>query len=264
MNNHRLICAFFIIGVWTVSWGQHISDPTLNEQFAANVKSVEEFMLRFNGEASYPGLEKNSPDYRKKNLFSLFDVEMDESLKKKANAFVNKVIKDNTRLEFCDTTWYAQVGCNVISKGKNVPLTLTIRPECHNGKRRRWALCGAKGVYGNLITTSEDGIISPLEHDLNFIQLSSTFHHDLKNLPGYMSESHEFDQLTAFVTLAQAGLLKFDYVTSVKFIFMQIPDYVFTIEEVGRKGFNSGWLITVFSELPDEMKPSYKKNILGM
>lgn len=242
--------------------GQHLNDPTLNEDFARHVKSVEEFMNRFNGTEAYPGLDPKSSDFRQQNLYSLFDMEMSEQMKSKAMGFVSAVLDNSIILSFCDTTWYAVAECEVKYKGKVHQMTLVLQPQCE-GQRRWWSFCGAKGILGGLLPKSSASTILPMEHETEFMELASIFNNDLPNIMGYCSSNHQPDQLTAFLALAQAGTIKFNHVTSLKLIFLQVPEYAFTVETVGRRGRNAGWLVTILSELPDEAKPIYINQLIG-
>ena len=44
---------------------------------------------------------------------------------------------------------------------------------------------------------------------------------------------------------------------------MQVPDYIFVVEEKGRRGSNAGWLITSFETKTDVDKKQYVKKLLG-
>lgn len=241
---------------------QHINDPTLSEDFARHVKSVEEFMNRFNGSEAYPGLNTSAIDFREQNLYSLFDIEMSSQMKAYSKAFVSSVIQNNIQLSFCDTTWFALAECEVKYKGKNHQINLILRPRCE-GDRKWWSFFGAKGIIGGLLPKSTPARILPMEHETEFMELSSIFNNDLNNIMGYCADNCLPDQLTAFLALAQAGTIKFNHVTNLRIIFLQVPGHIFTIETVGRRGRNAGWLITVLSELPDEAKSSYINKLIG-
>ncbi len=92
-----------------------ISDPTLKKDFAAQVKSVDEFIARFNGKESKPtGL--NSKSKRRDNILSLFDFNMshgglnDADFKNLLSNFTKEVIdwKDSLSIAL---KWYYCRSC---------------------------------------------------------------------------------------------------------------------------------------------------------
>ena len=81
---------FFIISVFFVSLTTNaqtvLPDMTLNDDFLAQVKSLEEFQNRFNGTEKKPGsVVGNDSLSRVNNLISLFDFQIDK--KGKSNLY---------------------------------------------------------------------------------------------------------------------------------------------------------------------------------
>ena len=259
----RHLFALLVVSLSQTCFCQVLTDPTLNVEFAHHVKSIDEFVQRFNGIEEYPGLNKSDKDFRKKNLFSLFDRDMDPAFKKHAIRFSESVLNNKVYLNFCDSNWFSVVTCEVSYKGKKSELNLILRPVCEDS-RHRWFIAGVSCVSDKLLPECAPIGISGVEHEVGFIELSSIFHNDIKNITGYVDETHKVDQLSVFLTLVATGQLKFEHVVKQIITFYQVPGYVFTIEEIGRKGVNAGWLITNFSEVSEGKKSEHIKQLLGI
>jgi len=242
---------------------QHLTDPFLSKDFEAHVKSIDEFMARFNGTEVYPGLDQQSENFMQSNLASLFDQKMSPAQKQLALLFIKTVTNHQTQLAYSDTDWYAVARCDIKYKGRCKKVTLVLHPEKMRGERYRWVFCGADSVSGNLIDTDYKSTISPVDHEIHFMELQSIFKNNSQNIFGYREVGYQIDQLTAFLALAQAGSIEFEQVSDLRFVFLEVPGYVFTVEERGRKGSNAGWLITSVQPKRDDEKVKYVKKLLG-
>lgn len=237
-------------------------DTSWQREFTEHVKSIDEFMKRFNGEEAYPGLNKSDENFLKLNLFSVLDHHMKQNLKLQAQNFVKDILESGVKLSYADTLWYAEAKCDITYKGKEKRITLFLRPERITGERFRWAFCGADGISGNLIDVDCKSAISPVEHEIHFMELQSIFKNDRQNVFGYRQNGYKIDQLSVFLALVYTGQISFSSVSETKFHFFNIPNYRFVVEEIGRRGSNAGWLITTFEKLPQSKKQSFINNLI--
>lgn len=256
-------CLFFILCLLLAGnlSGQQL-DTSWQREFTEHVKSIDEFMKRFNGEEAYPGIAKEDNNFLKLNLFSLLDHGMSNTLKQKASAFVSTIIDSGIKLNYADTLWYAEAICDITYKGKAKKITLFLCPEKIADNRYRWAICGADGISGNIVDVKGRSAISPVEHEIHFMELQSIFKNDRQHVFGYRQNDYMIDQLSVFLTLMLDGQINFISVEETKFYFLNIPDYVFTVEEIGRRGSNAGWLITSFTSVPQSEKHKYLTNLI--
>lgn len=231
-------------------------------EFTEHVKSIDEFMKRFNGEEVYPGLEKTDEDFMKQNLFSLFNHQMNKSEKQNALTFVSTIIDSGVKLSYSDSLWFAEAKCDITYKGKKKTITLFLCPEKIRSNKFRWVLCGADGINDNIIDTNHKSAISPVEHEIHFMELQSIFKNDRQHIFGYRQNGYKIDQLSVFLTLVHTGQINFVSVCEMKFHFFNVPNYSFVVEEIGRRGSNAGWLITSFKELPQANKKKYINNLI--
>lgn len=234
-----------------------LPDVTLDHDFSVYVKSVGEFMQRFNSEELHPNVKKDEADYRSKNLMWLFNFDVKDKAKMlpKMQRFVKQAVDSDTRLNFNDSTWFAEVGIVAKYKGQNVSLTLYLRTDPTPKPNYCWKLCGLKGLEktGLFIPGKQSGI-SNIEHEVNFAELQSIFKNDKANLFNYISTRNRIDQLSAFLALCKTGQMSFVQVEKVGFVFTSVPGYVFRIKEYGRRSDNAGWLISSFEECKDKQK----------
>lgn len=261
MKNKKLKIAFFLLSISFVVSAQQL-DTSWQREFTEHVKSMDEFMKRFNGEEVYPGLNKEDENFHKLNLFSLLDHKMQQELKSQTLNFVNDIISSGVKLNYADTLWYAEARCDITYKGVPKSITLFLRTERIKDNRFRWALCGADGINNNLIDVKGKSAISPVEHEIHFMELQSIFKNDKQRVFGYRQNDYKIDQLSVFLTLVYAGLIQFTSVSETKFHFFNVPDYRFVVEEIGRRGSNAGWLITSFKKLPQSEKQSFINKLI--
>jgi hypothetical protein len=97
-------------------------------------------------------------------------------------------------------------------------------------------------------------MISPTDHDINFMQLSriTTEQDDL--ILNYGQKQFDIDQTSVFFTMVNQGLLDIEHVANLQFIFMQVPGYQVTIEYIDRLANNAGWLIKSAQPMNDSDK----------
>jgi hypothetical protein len=95
------------------------------------------------------------------------------------------------------------------------------------------------------------------------MELQSIFKNDRQHSFGYRKNDYQLDQLSVLLTLIYDGQIDFLSVDETKFYFLNVPDYVFKVEEVGRRGSNAGWLITSFQKVLQSEKTEYITNLLN-
>ena len=247
---------------------QTIQDLAFSSQFRAEVKSLDEFMARFNGIESKPGINEDQ-NGRRYNLISLFDFSIDkkgatkEEFVKKINAFVDSVVTHNVQIHISDAGLLAECLCRMKLQGKTVRLSLVLRYEMFQPKMYRWSIVAVKGMDGILFPNgSRYYAINPAEHEIHFMGLQDCFNANPSHAYGYRSKEVSIDALSAFLTMIYAGILKFEIVEKQTFYYYGIPGYVVAINEISRKGYNSGWLITSFDRVTEETKDKLFNKLL--
>ena len=213
--------------------GQVLMTGHINERLLqGRVKQVEEFMARFNGEEDWLG---NAAEYladtlmRARYLRTLFDHGRfpfkGKRLNEQAERFIRYVTLHDCRLSFTDTTWTAEVNCQMVYGGKTFPLTLRLHTVRVDTCQYRWEVGEVGGEVPDTVRSILlDTRLSPVEHEYGF---------------------------TGLLPITMKGGLRVSKVTGVRYIFHTVPGYAFTIERIERKNsYNTGWLITSLRHFP--------------
>lgn len=257
-----------------VACGQHITQTHLQDSLQNNffeqrlkfrVKQVDEFIARFNYEIDTEGKKvQNHLDMqaRKKQVASLFDFEyikkVDAKQKQVIVNFINQVCGGDSSnqakfwlISLYDKDFYAKATCKVKYLGKDETLQLTLKIEQDAKKNIRWVIVAAKAKFLEIAPTDTTKFISPIAHELNFMQLSQITDKNSDNsanIAAYTAKNYEVEQLPIFLFLIKTKQLKIDFVQHLSFHFSQIPNYTFIVEHKERTTGNVGWLITDIQE----------------
>lgn len=263
----RNIVAILIIPIACViqAIGQnHIPDMTLERDFTAQVKSMDEFFARFNGEETNPELTSSS---RENNIVSLFDYNMSHGglnrneFKAKIESFVNTVAAWNGKLSIDSV--YAETVCSMKYGGKAYNITLVMKREKTSKGNVRWALIGVNGISSLGLYNEKRMAVSPVDHETHFMSFHDIFQENAKYVPSMRSIETEIDDMSFFFGLCISKTLTFIQVNNLRFHVLDVPGYVFTVDEIGRSGTNSGWLISQLLKMDDSKKTEYKSKLIN-
>lgn len=263
-----LIFALFAYGLQAKGQG-HLPDATLDRDFAAQVKSMDEFAARFNGNETNPELSLDSTASRRNNILSLFDFSMshenltDDEFKNLLSDFTNEAISWEEELSITNKNAYAEANCKMRYGKKEYHIILLMKREINARGGNKWAIASVKGLSALGLYSDKRLTISPVDHEIHFMSLQDFFQANQKITPAMRSNNKEIDELSFFLGLCVAEAIEFVQVDDLKFHFMDVPNYVFTVEEIGRRGTNSGWLITQLKKMNDSEKEQYKVTLFG-
>lgn len=247
----------------------HLPDNTLERDFKAQVKSIDEFISRFNGDEAKPGLSSDSLG-RRNNIISLFDSKIphtelvDDEWKKLVLDFIDTSLAWSGKLSISEEGTYADAKCCVKYGGKNYYITLLLKREKTARGKNKWAIAGVKGMSALGLFSDKRLTISPVDHETHFMSLHDFFHANQKITSAMRSNEREIDEMSFFFGMCVTKAIEFVQVDDLKFHFMDIPGYVFVVEEIGRQGTNCGWLITQLKKTDDIEKELYKKHLFGI
>jgi hypothetical protein len=257
-----------------VACGQHVVKDNLQDSLQNNffeqclkfrIKQVDEFIARFNYEIDTEGKKvQNRMDMqaRKKQVASLFDAEyvakMDNNKRKIATNFINQVYGGDSSnlskfwlISLYDKDFYAKAICKVKYLGKDETLQLTLKIEQDAKKNIRWVIVAAQAKFLEILPTDTTKFISPVAHELNFMQLAQITDKNSDNsanIAAYTAKNYEVEQLPIVLFLIKTKQLKIDFVQQLSFHFSQIQNYTFIVEHKERTTGNVGWLITDIQE----------------
>ena len=241
-------------------------DPYLQK---SRIGLVDEFMKRFNGETLHPNISKKTKDSRKKNLQLLFNLAQYKSKQDpsfiKATDMVETIIKDSVTIHFNDKEWAAIAHCSGIIDGKKTTFTVYLTVQQRKADMYKWVISKVEGKCFEISPrdTSDKIMLSPDDHETNFISLSRMTQEQPYNIKMFMSKEHEYDETSVFMYLVRTKRLKINYVENLEFMFMQIPGYAFHIQYYERESGNSGWLISKFYHFTDVEKNNLLESLHG-
>ena len=243
------------------SWG---SNPELNALANNMVKSLNEFMHRFNADEVPPFItDDGSGNLRRKCIVSLFDLEQvpngESALADRITDFTATAIGNDIRLDITSPGLYAEARCRFSYKKKDIMLNLILVYENFKEDYWCWRIAGANGLEATGLDTTRNGYISPVDHAMSFTELEKAF----PNTSHFRSADSHMDQLSWLSALAQSGVLKFEGCEAVVYHFTQVPGYLFTVSMHPRKNINTGWLIHDLAETTDIGKQALINQLLG-
>ena len=250
------------------AFSQGCNDLTLNERFGNQVKSLNEFLERLNGDEYSPAIKTHSENLRLNNLAMLMDFQMPHKdtpdFRGKATKFFHAIEGMTRPLQDNDSLLFAVAECTVKYKEQEKAITLTLQKEIDKQQRSRWALVGVDGLHGEgIIDTCKVRGISPVDHEIHFIELLDAFKYHAQDAMAYRKANVKIDQLSVFLTLIQTGQAKLLSVDGLTYHVLSVPNFIFTINEFARKTENSGWLISSFTEIAENEKYKYIQKLLG-
>lgn len=245
------------------------SDP-LVDVFMSSVKSVDEFMQRFNGKENHPGLDINDPEFVLYNFASVFNSELGGKSGFANEEFINyvkechdSVTANGTQLSFDSKDWYAlQEVMFKNDKGSKVTLSFIMQTDTTPTGHPHWSIVGVDGVSA-LMPNDTLGLfaISPEQNEMDFQELYSAFEYNRKDFSRFRSKNTVLDPLTYCMALIENNVLKFDQLGNTSYIFFDVPGYVFKVEYIDRLTANSGWLINKFIKCDNPSKTSYRSKL---
>lgn len=269
MHTIKYILAAFIVLKAQDVGAQNVPDMTLNSHFEAQVKSIDEFISRFNGAETHPEVVCDS-NQRRNNIIALFDYRMSHDslsadvFRRLVAGFVTKVMESGVTLKLTDADMWAEAQSSMTIGGKKKVVSLILKSETYKGNYVRWAIAGVRGlVDAGVIDTSKYYAISPVEHELHFMSLDGIINGNRTDIMGYRSKKAHVDELSVFLSLVMTGKINFGMVEELTIHCLEVPGYVFTINEQGRKGTNSGWLISKLTKIDDGEKKKYITKLLN-
>ncbi len=238
----------------------------------AETKQVNQFFRRFNSEENLNGkrLYKgdkhyHDPKYRANYIKMLFDKENKDITEEMKKAFIADVTNPvhPVFLDFYGGRWFAEVESVFQYYGKPETVVLFLDLE-KAGKGIKWVITNvyfypfAKLFYTD--STAQKKFLHPMSHELDFMNLIKVFQ-DRETVEYYFDKKFKPDFRTLFLYEVKKGDLVYETIRHVRFHFFQVKDWYFELSEFNRPGYNSGWLISNLTRIPEDQKKMLLKYI---
>jgi hypothetical protein len=249
--------------------GSYLGDESF---FYAETKQINQFFRRFNSEEDLDGkrLYEGNLNYRNKEFRSnyikmLFDRQNENVPENLKGEFISDVIQETNPsfLDYYGGRWFAEVDTKFTYNGQSRTVVLFLELEKEN--------LGIKWVINNVYfypftkifytdSTAISKFLHPMSHELDFMNLIKVFN-DPTTVEYYFDEEYKPDFKTLFLYEIKKGNLVFETVENVSFHFFQLEDWYFQLKEFNRQGYNTGWLISNLSKIPEDQKDKLLKYI---
>ena len=265
---NRLLLVVFIVcaGVHSASAQTGIFEFLNRDQYLAKVKLVDEFFARFNGDELRNDLGAEYSD-RESGVLLLFDIAKFKSKTDSgfiaAKAFARHAVENNVKLNFEDENWFAKVKCHGKLAQKSVTFNMVLSVEERDSAMYRWVI---SDVEGDVFLTSKDKphkelFVMPNDHEQFFMSVRRITTETYRFIDDYVKQDYKADALSTFLALVRSNQLKIEAVTDVEFVFLQVPEYVFTVKHFERETKNTGWLIDSCKKISEKEKVKLIKKL---
>lgn len=264
-----VVLQFFCSIVFAQDVGSYLGDESF---MYAETKQINQFFRRFNAEEDLEGkrLYEGNLDYRNKTIRSnyikmLFDSQDKNISNRLKEDFINEVTGEENAsfLDYYGPRWFAEVDTKFTYKGQTRTVVLFLELEKEN--------LGIKWVINNVYfypfsklfytdSTALTKFLHPMSHELDFMNLIKVFN-EPETVEYYFEDDFKPDFKTLFLYEIKKGNLIFETVEKVSFHFFQLNDWYFQIKEFNRPGYNTGWLISNISKIPEDQKTMLLKYI---
>ncbi len=249
------------------------------EDYAFQIKIIDEFIERFNTDKKtllHRYLEANNADYQLTKLDfykQLFDKSRQWNIEN-LRSFFRAINPEEQQifLSFYDEDWFAELDCDFEYLGKRESIHLVMKVLKTGDNTSRWCIESAFGTCLNRIEIPTpifptDSIpersLSPSSHGVNFVGLEKIFHKK-QNYKVLFSNTFLLNHTNVFFQELLDNRLIFKQVNKVKYHFLQVKNWTFTVEKFSRNSVNAGWLITNLLTLTDDEKTIYRQKNLGI
>lgn len=253
------------------------------ENFAWQVKQIDEFMDRFNNTDYTPIRQYVKDQYnindvsRTDVLRSLFNLEKKNWNKENIVRFLSEVSDTlpPPYLDFYDADWYAELRCQGVQNGHKVPFTLVLSIELDETTGgSRWIInsvdadflptaTGERLAFAVDETYDVTKTLQPTSFGTDFMNLVDALK-DTAHLESYVLRGAVDQPLTAFLNQLYRRELTFRQVDHIVYHFLQVDGWVFQVQDFHRATTNSGWLINDLLLLTETEKQNYRKNLLHL
>ncbi len=276
MNSKKFSYTLLLVLMSNIAMSQFVvNDGILDTLFNARVKSLDEFISRFNGEKISSDISESDPLKREKNILSLFEKDTLLAHQEKygdkndlftaITDFVKDVAKNNNRLDLeKDSMIFAVADMKMKYAAKERNVKIVLRYETVGDDVYGWKIAGVSGlVECGVIDTSTARIFRPVDNEMNFSTITPTVNAQNNKITQYRSAFTDINQTSYFLALCAVNKITAVQCKSVVYHILSIDDYAFEISRFDRMDKNNGWLISKFQRLDNKDKIEYLNKILG-
>jgi len=277
----KLLFCILLLSSIQSAWSQVFENEAAarEKHFIYEVKQIDEFFERFNNDSSsfirdvYKQKGIKFKIERPALIRSLFNVVSHSWSASQVDSFIIKAmaIQMPSRKDYYGEGWFAEAICQFNYNGNTLDIPVILRVSTDKSKHSKWIIAGIRQTSikadGKIIdggnSISIDHFISPVSHTNYFIELEKAFD-DKAYLFSYFDPTIlQKSQSVVFYNAILKNQVKFLHVKEIKYHFLQVSDYIFTVENFQRDALNSGWLINRLWKASPTEKENFKRTLLG-
>lgn len=260
---------FLTLGIFDLQAQQIVNpDKTNEELFTARVKQFGEFADRFNLETDFRGIPADSAFRKKmpreKMISGLFDASDQRNSGRNAfnseysslkQEFIRDVAGKNILLDKHSGGIIAEAKSRVTFNGQPKTISIFLKQEVSGKGGVKWVILSVGNFLDDVFIpdTTMVRFISPNSNETAFLNLARALG-DKGHLQAYAYTGFKPDNLSVFLYLVNAGIIKFEYAGEVIYHVISIPGWYFKVKDFNRNELNSGWLISDLKKGKYELK----------
>lgn len=251
---------------------------TREKHFIYEVKQIDEFFERFNNDSNayirkvYDIYHVKFKLDRSALIKSLFDYQTHDWDSLTVDHFVESVTdpRPPQRLDFYHDNWFAEATCLFQYNSSTILIPIILKIETTNRGGAKWMITAIKPndlkreaeVNEIMVSQDKNRFITPESHANNFVELQKVFA-DKENFTDYLDKNF-FNRTnsSAFYGAVIKSRIRFITVKEIRYYYLQIDNWIFTVAHFSREGLNSGWLIDSLTPASASEKKLYIKNLL--
>lgn len=259
----RLLKIFILVAALSTLLPTNVNAQIFSEVIDENalvfkVKSIDEFFKRFNYEVNFRGEsvgdimrdEAEDSIMKRKSLMTLLDfdtfLDRERNMDSISSEFIGYVMDNDCKINYSDTTWFAEAFASFKMNGKEYPITIRLNTEHVKDVIYKWVIRDISSpVFSNMTdSVVSDKSIFPGAHGTSFITLPETINLNADSVQSFFYNGYEPDTLSVFACLVMEKKLTMQSVTKVIY-HIKVGDYEITVERFEKgDSYNNGWLIS--------------------
>lgn len=242
--------------------------------FAFEVKQIDEFIERFNDDSTsfirnyirthYPEVRVDRPTL----VRNLVDRSKKDWNQAELDTFFEQVLDTASpaRLTFYSPDWFAEAFCACTYEGKPAEAVVLLKVSTDSTGGSKWIVSDAwcKEVPTPAKVSLKDlpvpgtKFLNPISHTTNFIGLARAFR-DKGHIRDYLDMNFmSSPRSLAFLKALLDGRLQYGYVKGIRYHFLDVDGWAFTVSYFQRETSNSGWLISGLTRADEDQKTAIR------
>ncbi|HLZ87190.1 MAG TPA: hypothetical protein VKQ52_08120 [Puia sp.] len=256
-------------------------DGVREANFVTKVVQLDEFIHRFNNDPNsgirqyYLSHHRPFDKSRAQLIRSLFNYSQNwDSVQ--MDRFVQRATDPQRpdSLGFLQGKWYAEAKCSFLYNAAPVEADLILRIQLNPDGTAQWVIAAVKPDFALAREAAAAPVIplSPAQKRVRFIQpaANDTYFAELdrdfadkRNLPAFFDQQF-FERRNSgpFYEALLKDRIRFVAVKKLRYHYLQVHDWIFTVENYERNTRNSGWLISSIRAAGKEERADYEKKLL--